>query len=106
MGRARTVVISWGVLTVNSARAPWMARAEKRATETRVEYIVRATCKERSRELKGGGRRRGERDGARMEEEDKIEKGRGLRPRVSLVTRQQRDAQTPANNPPRHIPIA
>ena len=25
---------------MNSARAPWMARVAKRATETRVEYIV------------------------------------------------------------------
>lgn len=41
-----------GVSTVKSARAPWMASAEKRATETRVEYIVRATCKEWSRELR------------------------------------------------------
>ena len=46
-----------GVLTVNSARAPWTASAEKRATERRVEYIVMGDVgRERSRELKGGGR--------------------------------------------------
>lgn len=46
------MVISVGVWTVNSARAPWMERAAKRATETRVEYIVDSTCKEWSRELR------------------------------------------------------
>lgn len=37
---------------MKSARAPWMASAEKRATETRVEYIVGRRAREWSRELK------------------------------------------------------
>ena len=47
----RTWVIS-GVLTVKSARAPWMARDEKRATERGVEYIVGDDWNEWSRELR------------------------------------------------------
>ena len=41
-----------GVETVKSARAPWMASAEKRATERRVEYIVGDDWNEWSRELR------------------------------------------------------
>ena len=37
---------------MKSARAPWMARDEKRATERRVEYIVGDDWNEWSRELR------------------------------------------------------
>lgn len=63
---------------MKSARAPWMASAEKRATETRVEYIV-SDEEGSGAGSSGGGRGRYKVRGEKRESEAGVEDGRTRR---------------------------